>query len=167
MMDKNGNGYFAGEADRFIQVLRLYHAGKIRNIAVAAGSSSILRNERIEADFLKEELLAQGIPAENIIAEDRSRNTSENARYILHKLDSMKLPGPYVLVTSAMHMPRALAVFRKQGANVVPYPSSFKEVDYRKTFADYIIPDTGLLSQWSLFLKEMVGLTVYKLLGKA
>jgi uncharacterized SAM-binding protein YcdF (DUF218 family) len=167
MMDKNGDGYFEKEADRFIQATRLYKTGTVKNIAMAGGSPSMFKTQRPEADFIVEELTAQGVPLQNIIAENNSRNTFENASFVLQKLNLMKLKPPYLLVTSALHMRRALAVFRKQGVEVLAYPAAFTEVDYKRSFWDYIIPDTELLVKWKKLLKEIAGYIIYKTTGKA
>lgn len=66
-----------------------------------------------------------GVPAQRIEMEERPRNTCENG------LESAAAPRPrpeeqWLLVTSASHMPRAMACFRSAGFKVIPYP-----VDYR------------------------------------
>ncbi len=60
------------------------------------------------------------VPDERIISETESRNTRENALYtkkILKKINAQKV----ILVTSAFHMPRSYAVFKKIGVNAVPF----------------------------------------------
>src|SRR5690606_30182135 len=77
-----------------------------------------------ETDAMTELLVALGVPEEAILPEDRSRNTYENALYVrelLAQADSNEI----VLVTSALHMPRSVAIFERQGFSVTPAP-----VDY-------------------------------------
>jgi uncharacterized SAM-binding protein YcdF (DUF218 family) len=67
-----------------------------------------------------------GIQSERIVVEDASANTYENARNTARMLDP-KRGERWILVTSASHMPRAIATFRTAGFDVVPFP-----VDYRQ-----------------------------------
>ena len=62
---------------------------------------------------------------DRIILEDQSRNTVENARYTEALIADMS-PHPWLLVTSAFHMPRAHAIFSDTRLTTIPYP-----VDYR------------------------------------
>lgn len=165
--DRHERSYFGPDADRFIQVIKLYRAGTVQRIVVSGGSGTILRKELPEADQLKKQLIEQGIPDSVVITENRSRNTYENATYTKAILDSLKLPPPYVVVTSAIHVPRAKACFEKAGVTVEMYPSAYKQVDHHKTLEDYLVPSVGQLAFWNYFLKEVVGLAMYKWTGKA
>jgi uncharacterized SAM-binding protein YcdF (DUF218 family) len=166
-LDKNDRAFFGPDADRFIQATKLYHSGIVQNIAITGGYPSVFGKSRTsEAEQVKQELLTQAIPAEHIIIETQSKNTYENAVFIKRVLDSLKLPPPYLLVTSAMHVPRAKAVFAKAGLDVIMYPAAFKQVDHDYSLND-LIPSIGVLSSWNPFLKELVGYAVYTWTGKA
>lgn len=54
-----------------------------------------------------------GVPAERIIEETESRDTKDHPRYLKPILGE----APFLLVTSAVHMPRSVSLFRKQGLN--------------------------------------------------
>lgn len=62
-----------------------------------------------------------GIAKNRIIYEDQSKTTAENARFSANSVN-LKKNDEWILVTSAYHMPRALACFRAAGFNVTPYP---------------------------------------------
>jgi uncharacterized SAM-binding protein YcdF (DUF218 family) len=82
---------------------------------------------RNEADFVIRFFEKLGLPGDQIFVERNSRNTIENAIFA----KQLVMPKPderWLLVTSAMHMPRAVGVFRKAGFDVDAYP-----VDYRTT----------------------------------
>jgi uncharacterized SAM-binding protein YcdF (DUF218 family) len=64
-------------------------------------------------------LEAEGVPPEAIVVEKRSRNTAENARFTAQLLEP-KTGQTWLLVTSKVHMPRALACFRSAGFEVEP-----------------------------------------------
>jgi uncharacterized SAM-binding protein YcdF (DUF218 family) len=107
-------------------------------------------------------VIEEGIAPGRIILEEQSRSTHENALYAKR----MIRPEPsetWVLVTSAFHLPRAVASFRAVGWPVIPYPVDFK-----------IDPATGLRANFSLLDgisastvagKEWAGLLGYRLMG--
>lgn len=72
--------------------------------------------ERTEASVMKELAQSLGVPEERIITEEESRNTRE------HSMNLFPIVGdhPFILVTSALHMPRAMHAFRKYGLNPIP-----------------------------------------------
>lgn len=167
MNDKHDRLFFGPDADRFIQTTKLYHSGNVSHIVLSGGLGSLVKKGPLEADQLHQQLLMQGIPDSAIIIENRSRNTYENAVFTHKILDSLKLPQPYVLVTSAMHMPRAISSFNKAGVEVIAYPAAYKQIDTDRSWDDYIIPSPALLSAWNFLLKEFVGIMVYRWTGKA
>ena len=99
--------------DRVVHAARLYRAGKAPWLVASDGSmpwaSSPVRPAAETADLLVE----WGVPREAILVEERSRNTYENARETRELLSERGIRD-VLLVTSALHMPRALAVFRSQ-----------------------------------------------------
>ena len=106
-----------------------------------------------------------GIAKGRVVLESRSRTTYENA--VMSRELLAPRPGQrYLLVTSAFHMPRAIATFRTQGFELIAWP-----VDYRTRDAgDRIrffegIP--GGLERVDLAFKEWVGLLAYRLSGRS
>ena len=164
--DKNQRGHFGGNADRFIQTANLYHRGIIKKIIITGGTGSLSQDEPAESIFLRSEFMNNGIHDSDIVVESRSRNTYENAVYTKKITDSMRTRPPFVLITSGFHMKRAAAVFNKTGFQFIPYPCDYK-VTPTKFSIDALIPNVSLLNDWSYMLKEVVGLYVYKLTGKA
>jgi uncharacterized SAM-binding protein YcdF (DUF218 family) len=166
-LDKHNRAFFGSDADRFIQTSRLYHSGVVQNIAVTGGYPSIFKKmQTSEAEQLRLEFIEQGISPQHIITEKESRNTYENAVNTKRVLDSLKLPPPYILVTSSIHVPRATAVFKHAGMDVIAYPSAFRQIDYEKGISDFM-PSLNTLAGWNSFLKEIVGYAIYKWTGKA
>jgi uncharacterized SAM-binding protein YcdF (DUF218 family) len=115
---------------------------------------------------LKTELVAQGIPAQHILMEDKSRNTFESATNAKAILDALNATDNCILVTSALHMRRSMAVFQKAGIRPEPHAANFEVLENRITIGSFI-PDITLLNTWQHLLKEMVGMLVYKMTGKA
>jgi uncharacterized SAM-binding protein YcdF (DUF218 family) len=164
--DKHNNGYLNGSSDRFIETEKLYHQGIIKKIIVSGGSGSLDQSKPKEAGFVRQQFIEQGIPANDIYFENESRNTFENSKNCKLILDSLHFKAPIVLITSAMHMPRALNIFKKTGYEIIPYPSNYEEIDISFSIEDYLVPDLYTLSEWQKFLKEIVGNIIFKITGK-
>ncbi len=165
--DKYNEGFFGSAADRFIQTAALYHTGKIKKILVTGGSGSLFRTYLSEAEYLRKAFIANAIPEKDIIVEPLSRNTYENAIFSKKIIDSLQLKPPFLLITSAQHMPRSNAVFKRAGIAFVSYPTDYKVVAEDFSLDDTLLPDPKLLRTWSELIKEMVGLVACKLTGKA
>ena len=142
-----------------IELARRHPEAKLALIGGEGGYISVgLPESRATLGFVVE----QGVDSARVILEERSRSTHENATYA----KEMIRPGPgeiWVLVTSAYHMPRAVASFAAVDWPVVPYP-----VDYK------VDPRTGLrpsfnlldgLGAGTLAGKEWAGLLGYRLMG--
>jgi uncharacterized SAM-binding protein YcdF (DUF218 family) len=166
---KSNQGYYGAASDRFIQTVRLYHQKQIKKILITGGSGSLnkKRQRYKEADFVKEQLQQMGVAGEDILSENQSRNTFENAGNSKKLLDSLQIKGPYLLITSAMHMKRSLKVFDKAGIPVTAYPCNYNAIDNPQLFINSITPSYKAFEGWENYLKEVVGLLVYKLTGKA
>ncbi len=164
-VDRYSGELFSSAADRFIQANKLYHQGIINKIVVSGGR--INRHEPKEADFIRSQLIASGTSQSDIVVENRSRNTYENAIFTKKIIDSQRVDGPFLLITSALHMRRALSVFKKTSIQVTGYPCNYTVINKKFDFKDYIWPDIGVLDQWKFLLKEIAGLGLYKLSGKA
>jgi uncharacterized SAM-binding protein YcdF (DUF218 family) len=159
--DNNEKGYFNSSADRFIQVVKLYKRGAIKHILMCGGNGKKDIKGFREADFVKGELLAFGVPDSAIFVEDRSNNTADNAAYAKKILDSIQLKPPYLLVTSAHHIPRASLLFENAGIPVVPFPCNY--VAGKETFTlSSLLPRLSVLTGWEPYLKETAGYLWYK-----
>ena len=151
--DRDGKGNFNGAADRFIQALRLYKTQHITHIMITGGNGKKQLQTFREADYVKQELIIMGVPDSAILVEDRSTNTAENALNAKRLLDSAQLPPPYLLISSAHHLPRAKILFEKTGMPVQPYPCNYIAGRGITTAAD-LLPSIQTLLTWPTFLKE-------------
>lgn len=165
--DKNLTPHFSGACDRFIQANKLYHEGKVKKILIASGCANLVDKQPGEAVFLAEEFKKSGVPPADIIVESNSRNTYENAINSKRQLDSLGLKGPFVLVSSAWHLPRALLVFKKAGVKVVPHPASFLAVEKNYSFTEYLWPGFNSVCGWDMMAKEIFGTLAYKLTNRS
>lgn len=103
-----------------------------------------------------------GLPLSRVSFEDRARNTWENFLYA-RPLAKPKAGEVWLLVTSAYHMPRAMAVARAQGWNVQPWPSDYITMPRTGLWRFSLDPD---LSDLDLAAHEWVGLWAYRLTGR-
>jgi len=159
--DADANGYFNATADRFIQAVKLYKTGHIKHILISGGNGKENEKSFREAAWVRGELVSVGIPDSVIFTEDKANNTMENAIYSKQILDSLHLTAPYLLITSAFHMPRAALVFKKAGVDVVPFPCNYNIG--RGSLSPWdLIPTLSTLLGWDSFLKETVGYWWYR-----
>lgn len=104
-----------------------------------------------------------GLAPDRIRSEAASRTTFENAVF------TAQLPGvdktrPWLLLTSAWHMPRAVAAFRAQGWNVTPWPADFRS-NANTPWTAYSL--TQGVRQWQFALHECLGWLAYWATGRA
>lgn len=157
-------------ADRFLQPVLLYKAGKVDQILITGGNTSIgsLKiDQSNETMRVKKILMALGIPEAKILVENHARNTHENAKFSKRMVDSLKIHGPILLVTSAFHMRRASACFTKEGLRCIPYVVDSKKKDTDLGVLECIVPSEKELYKLSYLLREMFGLLIYRIVGYA
>jgi uncharacterized SAM-binding protein YcdF (DUF218 family) len=159
--DAQGRGYFNISSDRFIQTLLLYQTGKISHILISGGNGKSDDASFREAHWAKKQFIAAGVPDSVIYTEDRSDNTADNAVNSKRLLDSLHFPPPYLLITSAFHMPRAKLIFERTGLHVIPYPCNYTDGRGPVTFSDFV-PRPSSLLDWERYLKESFAYLWYK-----
>ncbi|TAK49182.1 MAG: YdcF family protein [Xanthobacteraceae bacterium] len=151
-------------AERMTAAITLARQFPRARIVFSGGNANLVDNSTTEAEFARALWVSAGIAPERITLEDRSRTTAENAVFAL----KAAAPGEgerWLLVTSAHHMPRAMAAFQGAGFTVEAYP-----VDWRtRGWDDALIPfhrvSTGL-ARSDAAVHEWVGLLMYRLSGR-
>jgi uncharacterized SAM-binding protein YcdF (DUF218 family) len=150
-------------AERLTEVAYLARRFPYARIVFSGGSAALMGGGRPESAFILDLWESFGIPRARVTLEERSRNTRENAAFTT-ELIAPKPDDRWLLVTSAVHMPRAVGSFRRAGFTVEPYP-----VDWHTTSLD----DIWWESPWPLnginaadqAAKEWLGLVAYWLAG--
>lgn len=104
-----------------------------------------------------------GVPVQQVLYESASRTTYENAVFST-AISGVNPAAPWLLLTSAYHMPRAMETFRKAGWNVTAYPVDF-HTGSTTSWHDYSLEKGA--RKWYLALHELTGLWAYRLSGKA
>jgi uncharacterized SAM-binding protein YcdF (DUF218 family) len=160
--------------DRVLYAARLYHAG-VAPIILVSGGHADWTGPAIgaETESMVDLLKLAGVPESAILSESISSNTYENGVQtvaILHKLHYKKV----ILVTSAIHMPRAVGVFQKYDLELIPAPTDFLVIDQDMVFYSSpdlriqlmnLIPSADKLALTTRALKEYFGIMVYRLRG--
>ena len=149
-------GFFNGAEDRFIEGLKLIVTHKASHILISGGNGNLIPDSFHEADWVRTQLQEFNVPDSFILIEDQSRNTIENAAFTKPVLIQNHLKPPYILVTSAFHMRRSLGIFKKIGIDVVPYPCDFIVGGEKFSIREFI-PDAGVLVNWNIYIKEVIG----------
>jgi uncharacterized SAM-binding protein YcdF (DUF218 family) len=149
--------------DRLVCGKALMAAGLAPLLVLSGGNADPGARLTPEADVMARTLRTLGpIPGE-VLIEPRSRTTYENA------VETRKLLGPdkrIALVTSALHMPRAVALFTQQGLAATAFPCEYL-TGPRARGARGLLPDLRYLRQSTLAINEWVGLWLYRVAGKA
>ena len=164
--------YEVNEAgDRLLYGALLYKQKKAPLIVVTGGRAEWLgEGGNPESEDMAAILELMGVPREAIIQESQSFNTRDNAvntRQILLQRNIRKV----LLVTSALHMPRSMEIFRKIEIESIAAPTDFLAGQSRnnKGFAVILdlLPSVDALKNTTNAIKEYIGLLVYQLAGWA
>ena len=154
---------FGDSAERLVAAARLYRAGIAPKVLFTGGSGDIADQKKKEAPYAAAALKLLGVPEGALILEGESRNTFENA--ILSKpLLAAAGAKRIVLVTSAWHMRRSAAIFRKAGYDFASYAVDTLAEPF--ALPRSVVPDAAALALSTRLLTEIVGTTAYWMLGR-
>jgi uncharacterized SAM-binding protein YcdF (DUF218 family) len=161
-----------GEAgDRLLYAAHLFKQQRAEKIICTGGVATGGIAPRSAAEVMQEFLETMGVAKDAIIIEGGSSDTHQHSANLNAILEKQKI-RKVLLVTSAMHMPRSVGVFRKQcpGVEFVPAPTDFHTTKewtvipwYRKLVA--IVPTPSHLSAFSEVMHEYLGIAYYCLRG--
>ena len=151
------SGYdLSGAADRVVAAARLWRTGQVDRIVLAGGTGAAISEAELMARFAVD----LGVPRAAMVLEGESRTTRENALRVAATLRDNRLGTDIALVTSAMHLPRAMAEFRCAGLLPVGVPAEFEVLGGNRGFAEDWIPSLGAIDRSRRGLKEWLGATV-------
>ncbi|HEX7555491.1 MAG TPA: YdcF family protein, partial [Leptolinea sp.] len=163
-----------GAGDRMIHAADLYHKGLAPLVLLSGGNITWMdATADSPASDMRQIMLKLGVSDADMILQTKSQNTYEDAYYssaILKNKGITKI----LLVTSAMHMPRSVALFQKQGLEVIPSPTDFTITTEGwqqtfspnlETFLTDLMPNTSSLGLTTSVLKEYIGYFAYHLQG--
>ena len=150
-------------AERMTASVALLQREPQLRLLYTGGEGELFGSALSEAERARRFYATLGMAPQRLLLESASRNTHENA------VLSAALPGvdktqPWLLLTSAWHMPRSMATFEKAGWNVTPWPADYR-TGLSTPWTQYAL--AGSATKWQLALHEMLGLWVYRLTGRA
>jgi uncharacterized SAM-binding protein YcdF (DUF218 family) len=147
----------------------LYRQRAAPRLVMTGGGTRIFGGSGVKvAPAMKAWAVQLGIPPDAILVDEEARTTYENAlgtRRVLGQATSI------LLVTTAYHVPRAMALFEKQGFEVTPYACGFHAKDRLTDEWDDLtvfdlLPSSGALQRMTQAVDETVGMMVYWLSGR-
>ncbi len=160
--------------DRVLYAGSLYKQGKAQQILLSGGNIIwLFGRTTTPAEDMARVLELMEIPREAMWLQNESQNTYEDALYSSTMLKENGVER-VLLVTSAQHMPRSVALFEHQGIEVIPAPVDYTvtqsgwdnlfSFDLQTTLVN-LAPHSGSMSLISGVLKEYIGMWVYRLRG--
>jgi uncharacterized SAM-binding protein YcdF (DUF218 family) len=149
----------ATSIERLVDGVRLYRELHVP-LVIIGGNGNPFEQQIKEAESMGRVAKGIGVPDKDMIIENEPRNTLESA-IVAGKL----INGRHIiLVTSAYHMKRASAMFRKQGFDVTPEPAGYRSE--QKGISLYsLVPRAGSLYDSSAALAEFLSIFWYTITG--
>ena len=143
---------------RLDEAWRLYRL-RPKPIIVSGGHVNPFTADHNENQIARDYLIRWGVPKNHVLAEDRSRDTFESAKEV-GKLLAQKNWQRYLLVTSAVHMPRSMLAFKSKTPQPIPAPGDFSLAAWEFTPLDFF-PNETVARKIFISLHEYLGLANY------
>ena len=140
----------------------LIRQGHAPVIVFSGGNADPFLSLPPESGEMKKLAIESGVPEKEILLESLSRNTYESAQEVKQLLGNR---NHILLVTSAIHLPRAVRLYQKQGFRVTPVPCGYT-VGGTHWDPFTFVPSAGALIRSSQAINEIVGIAVYWMAGK-
>jgi uncharacterized SAM-binding protein YcdF (DUF218 family) len=157
--DLTGRGAPTGDAlARTVTAVRVQRQ---LGVPIIVSGGVVYPGRGAEAPVLRRFLIDLGVPAEQILLEERSRDTSDNARFSAEIIRQRGFTSP-ILLTSAYHMRRSLVAFTRAGVTVTPLPANFQASPDKRIWSD-LLPEAHSLSATNKALREYLGSLWYKI----
>jgi uncharacterized SAM-binding protein YcdF (DUF218 family) len=159
--------------DRVLYTAWLYRQGVAEHILLSGGNLDWSPALDSPAQQMVALLEMMGVPEDVMWQEPDSRNTYENALFSAEILQDKGIER-ILLVTSAIHMPRAVRLFEAQGFEVIPLPTDYTVTEPvwqalwqggLETYVLGLLPSASNLALTTNVLKEYLGMFVYNLRG--
>ncbi|MCB9223908.1 MAG: YdcF family protein [Crocinitomicaceae bacterium] len=152
--------------DRIWQAINLYHLGKVKKIIISGSNGYLMEDELDESTQFKRVLVENGIPEEDILVENTSKNTYQNAVESKKIIDQHPEINTVLLVTSALHMRRSKACFEKAGFEKFDtFPTDHYTGSRNYKFDQFIVPNVSVMNDWERLIHEWIGYVSYAISG--
>ena len=144
-------------AERMTMPIALMHKFPNFELIFSGGEGRLVPTGTTEAELAGVFYTEQGVDMKRVTLESQARTTCENAKRVSALLGE-RCKQPWLLVTSAWHMPRSVAEFQAVGCNVTAYPVDFRTGE-ETSWTEYSM--AGRLLAWQTALHEYLGMFVY------
>jgi uncharacterized SAM-binding protein YcdF (DUF218 family) len=137
---------------RLIEGIRLHWLIPGSKLVVSGYSSGLLLSQ---AEVLYRTALSLGVKEQDIKVLSTTRNTSDEAKTFYSEFGKQ---NQLIIVTDAIHMPRAMKLFKKEGLNPIPAPTNYivKHLSKRDTIS--FIPSSENIWEMEVAIHEYVGI---------
>jgi uncharacterized SAM-binding protein YcdF (DUF218 family) len=149
---------------RCLHAAALYRSAKGCPVVLSGGKTERDSSEPAVAEVMRDFMVRLGVDTSDLIVEGDSRTTYENAVECRKLLEQHHLTR-VVLVTEAVHMPRAMRCFRKQGMDPTASPCNYQATRFGGTLPELLpCPDAAEDSQEAAH--EWLGIAWYWACGR-
>ncbi len=145
---------------RVVEGVRIYRMKPGRKLILSGGS---VFDPVPNADAMFHMAKILGVNERDIVLERKAKDTEEEAKFLASMIGNEKC----YLVTSAIHMPRSVGLFRKYKMNLVPAPTDYSFRPQNPPLLLRILPNATSLQQSERAMREYLGITWSRLRGKA
>lgn len=139
---------------RLLGAVALWRTAPGAELVIAGGDVHGVAESAVLASLAEQ----MGVPASAIRIERRSLTTWQNATDLAR--ETPRLPTHIWLVSSALHLPRALTAFRAAGFRTCPWPSGSLYIPYQGGFG-YFVPQSSSLVKAEMAIHELIGGWIY------
>jgi uncharacterized SAM-binding protein YcdF (DUF218 family) len=151
-------------ADRLLDTLLLAKMYPNAPVILTGGWATLIPQSKSAVNPIAKLMQKFGVNANRLIAEPHSKNTYQNAVFT-RSVVQPKAGQKFILVTSAYHIPRAVGTFRRQGFDVLPWPTDYRTSTWHNLYMPFNTALQGL-ERTDLAFKEWLGLLAYRLAGR-
>lgn len=144
---------------RLVEGIRLSRQFPAATLLLSGGKPF---SEATDADLMAQAAQSLGVARRRIALESQSLDTDDEARLIMHTVGT----SPFLLVTSASHMPRAMGLFRHYGLNPIAAPTDYLAPRVAQEGPMAYFPNSYNLHTAERAVYEYLGLTAARLAGK-
>jgi len=136
---------------RLIEGIRLHRELRQTRLLLSGGA---VFGSQSSAQVMAEAAAALGVNPKVLVLETESKDTEEEAS-LIHR---MVKKDPFILVTSAAHMPRSMTHFKKLGLEPIPAPADFQAKRDRIWSPGAFFPSAQAISKAQIAVHEYLGL---------
>jgi len=155
------SGYGVPQNEMLARIVTAVRLQKKLNIPIIVSGGKVDEKLSAEAPIVKRFLIDLGIRDTQIILEERSRDTYQNAKYTKKICEDHNFNQP-ILITSAYHMERAVESFKKVGLNVKGYSANFYANGHGGYNFYHYLPEPSSLLLSSSAIHEYLGILFYR-----